>query len=179
MATELGTPIETLVVDHVVSLLGTIAAPDYPVNVTPARAFRGQKILPEHAARGACLSVWPGIVQPDDGEEPRSFGRYYVKLPLSVGFAWEAKESEVQQRAQLFIASIDRALAKAGESTTGAQAFLLSLPKYPSGTPDEFTVWWKPAGAAAFVGDAMPNCVFGTVDFDLRFPRSIFRGDMA
>lgn len=178
MATELGTPIETLVVDKVVALMGTIATPAYDVNVTPARVFRGQKILPEVAARGPCISVWPGIVLPDDGDEPRSFGRYYVKLPLSVAFAWEAKESEVQQKATTFIASIDRALAKEGEAL-GSQAFTLPLPKYPGGTPDDFTVWWKPAGAAAFVGDALPNHVFGTVDFDLRFPRSIFRGDMA
>lgn len=179
MATEIGTPIETLVVDKVVALMGTIATPAYPVNVTPARVYRGQKILPTVAALGACISVWPGIVQPDDGDEPRSFGRYYVKLPLSIAFAWEAKEGEVQQKATLFLASIDRALAKEGEGGLGAQAFSLSLPKYPSGTPDDFTIWWKPAGSAAFVGDALPNHVFGTADFDFRFPRSIYRADMA
>jgi hypothetical protein len=178
MGTELGTPIETLAVDKVIALMGTIVAPAYDVNVTPARVYRGQKILPAVAALGPCISVWPGIVLPDDGDEPRSLGSYFVKVPLSIAFAWEAKESEVQQKATTFIASIDRALAKEGEAL-GAQAFMLAVPKYPDGTPSETTVWWKPAGAAAFVGDALPNHVFGTADYNLRVPRSIYRADMA
>jgi hypothetical protein len=52
--------------------------------------------------------------------------------------------------------------------------FSLAVPKYPSGTVDDFSVWWREVGTAAYVGQALPNSVFGTVDYLLNYNRSIF-----
>lgn len=162
---------------------GISRANGYNYDVTADRVHKWRRITP--LLPTPSISLFSGAEQVDSGA-PRSASRYTVGLSVTSAFvgsfgdlAGRDLDLEPDDYGDLFIADIEEVVG----TTINAQrsfAFEIQAPRFKSTDPRDlsdvqtWTVWGQEVDSYYMMSDAMPNKVYGEVNFLLYYQRSVF-----